>query len=69
MKPANLMCLGMAVSIVGVASAIIFDTAGATVLCFAGGAVFGEGYGVSNERYRQATAALARSLSEEKADG
>lgn len=50
MKPSRLMCIGAFVCIVCFIMSFTYDTGGLVFLALCGGAVFGKGYGIWEER-------------------
>jgi hypothetical protein len=52
MSPKNYMLLGTMVALVAFSIALMGEGAMAAVLAFGGGAVFGKGYGILEERTR-----------------
>ncbi len=50
MKPTQLMILGVSCALVGIVTAIIQGADSPATLIFAGGALFGKGYGIWEER-------------------
>lgn len=62
MKPKALMLLGAASGVASLAIVIVaskgFDLASVAIIVFASGAIFGEGYGIWEERNRETSHAL-----------
>ena len=52
MSPKSLMTLGAFVAAVSVAISFVFIAGPFTIMAFAGGALFGKGYGIWEERQR-----------------